>query len=167
MIKTVTKLSLFDIQKEYLELMEMIEENEGVLDEVDEAALAISHKEFAVKAENYIAVIKHCESELTKAKDAEAQIAVFKKRKQTVIDKLKENLENAVKLFGPTEAGFFKLSLRKSESVVVENQAIIPSAYLNNKVVTTVDKTKIKKAIKEGEDVPGAYISENKNLQIK
>lgn len=162
-----TNLSLFEIQKEYLELMQMIEENEGVLDEIDEAALQISQKEFVQKSSNYIGLIKHCEADLAKAIDAEAQISIFKKRKQAVIDKLKANLEQAVKLFGPVEAGFYKLSLRKSESVVIESQELIPKDYLTSKVVTTVDKTKIKKAIKDGLKVAGASVKESKNLQIK
>lgn len=35
------------------------------------------------------------------------------------------------------------------------------------KVETVVDKTAVKKAIVAGEDVPGAHLNDNYNLQIK
>lgn len=60
-----------------------------------------------------------------------------------------------------------KLSFRKSESIEVEDASLIPSEYIITKEVKQVDKTAIKKAIKGGENVKGAILKQNLNLQIK
>ncbi|UJP64038.1 siphovirus Gp157 family protein [Mongoliitalea daihaiensis] len=160
-------LTLFQIQQEYLELMQLIEEKEGVLDEIDMAALMINEEELVEKSVNYIGVIRFCESEIKRAKEAKEQIDTFIKRKQAVIDRLSQNLLTTVKLVGPYEAGFHKIATRKSEEVIIEKPELIAEEFLNKKEVITVDKTKIKKAIKDGKEVKGAFINEKQNLAIK
>ena len=64
-------------------------------------------------------------------------------------------------------AGTFSLSFRKSESVIVTDQAAVPTEYLKEKTTISVDKTAIKAAIKSGQAVAGAELQENQNLQIK
>jgi hypothetical protein len=65
------------------------------------------------------------------------------------------------------ESPLFKLSLRRSEAVEVDVLEALPSEFLNIKNVVTADKVAIKDAIKRGENVFGARIIENFNLQIK
>ena len=65
------------------------------------------------------------------------------------------------------ESPLFKLSLRRSESVEVDIVEALPGAFQNVKNVVTADKVAIKEAIKRGENVFGARIIENFNLQIK
>jgi hypothetical protein len=43
----------------------------------------------------------------------------------------------------------------------------LPSQFINIKNVVTADKVAIKEAIKRGENITGARIIENFNLQIK
>ena len=166
----MNKISLFEISKEQLELINMIEEStdlDGEVDEITEAALQINKEQYIEKAVDYIAVIEHQEAKIERAKLAEKQIKAYKDRAQRVVDNLKRNLQSAVVIFGPTEAGFHKLSLRKSEELIIENSEKIPGEYLDKKVVITPDKMKIKKAIKAGEEIEGVYINVKQNLQIK
>lgn len=58
------------------------------------------------------------------------------------------------------------ISWRKSESVSVDDVSSVPDRFLKYSDPTP-DKTAIKKAIKSGEDVPGARLIEGKNIQIK
>jgi hypothetical protein len=57
--------------------------------------------------------------------------------------------------------------LRRSEAVEVDVLEALPSEFLNIKNVVTADKVAIKDAIKRGENITGARIIENFNLQIK
>lgn len=58
------------------------------------------------------------------------------------------------------------ISYRKSESVEVIDMSAIGKNYLKYSE-PTVDKTAIKKAIKNGKDVTGARLVENSNIQIR
>lgn len=58
------------------------------------------------------------------------------------------------------------ISWRKSESVSVEDVNSVPNKFLKYSDPVP-DKTAIKKAIKSGEDVPGAHLIQGKNIQIR
>jgi len=60
----------------------------------------------------------------------------------------------------------FKLSFRKSESVKIDNEELIPNIYVREELVSTVNKKELKQALKNGE-VPGCHIETKQNLQIK
>lgn len=60
-----------------------------------------------------------------------------------------------------------ELSYRKSEAVVLTDEAVIPAEFKKEKLTISVDKTEIKKALKAGTEVPGAVIEVRQNLQIK
>ena len=60
-----------------------------------------------------------------------------------------------------------KVNFRKSESIEIENEDLIDDKFKVEKVTKSISKTLIKEAIKNGENVLGANISVNYNLQIK
>jgi len=60
-----------------------------------------------------------------------------------------------------------KLSFRKSEAVSILDDSIIPEEFTKEIVSVSVDKTAIKKAIKEGRSIDGAELIVKQNLQIK
>lgn len=166
----MNKPSLFELSKEQLELLEMVENSsslDGEIDEFTEAALEIHKMQYVEKAADYIAVIQEKVYQNQRAKDAMDQIKAFEAANDRVINKLKNKLEDATKLFGPVQVGFNKLSLRKSDETIITDMAKIPEQYLTRKEVISADKTKIKKSIKSGEEVPGAHINTKENLQIK
>ncbi len=53
--------------------------------------------------------------------------------------------------------------------MTIVNEAAIPAAYIVEEVITTkrVDKAAIKKALKAGQEVPGADLEYRDNLQRK
>lgn len=60
-----------------------------------------------------------------------------------------------------------KVSYRRSNSVEITDQNLIPKKYIKTKIEETPDKTAIKKAIDSGVEVNGAKIITNYNMQIK
>ncbi len=58
------------------------------------------------------------------------------------------------------------ISYRKSESVEVDDLSKIDDDYLKYSE-PQADKTKIKKALKEGVCIQGVHLSENQNIQIR
>lgn len=65
------------------------------------------------------------------------------------------------------ETNLYKISYRKSESVEIINEEMIPQEFMKEKTTVAPDKTAIKEALKNWAEVPGATIKINNNLQIK
>ena len=60
----------------------------------------------------------------------------------------------------------FAIGWRKSKAVTITDEKKLPEIFLIAQP-PKVDKTAIGKALKDGEDVPGAELIENMNIQIK
>jgi hypothetical protein len=165
--KEIMNKSLFVIQTDLKSLIEDIEEAGGEVTPEQIEQLTISRTELQTKSLNYVHYIKKLESDIELAKVYEEQVEQFKKRKQKLIDRLKETLLTAVENFGDIETEIFKVTTRKSESVEVVDIDKIPSEYLVPKTTYSLDKVKVKYYLKEGKEVPGAILKVNQNLAIK
>lgn len=163
------KLSLYNIEQEYIQLAELLTENGGELTPELEAALVMNKDNLTTKSTNYGLVIKQFEYNVDTI-DAEIErLTKLKKTNVNAIDRLKNGISEAMKLYGfeKIETPLLKLSFRKSESVEIENESLIPLIYQTSKTVISISKTDIKTALKEGLEVPGASLKVNQNLQIK
>jgi hypothetical protein len=159
--------NLYEITRETLELASLLETEEFTPEL--EAALLINQDQLQVKAGNYAKVIANIQSD-SDSIDAEIKrLKAMKDNKDRSISRLKEALRDAMLVSGidKIESSLFKLSLRRSEAVEVDVVEALPNAFQNVKNVVTADKIAIKEAIKRGENVMGARIVENFNLQIK
>ena len=160
--------SLYKINSEYMELFGRIEMAEGVLTPELEEAMVINKSELEVKSIAYAEVIKQRESFNLRIDEEIKRLQALKKQNDTLVSRLKNNLLQAVNLFGNFEAGFLKFSTRKSKQVIVNCDVNdLPKEYKVVKVTETADKTAIKKAIEQGELIEGCELVENLNLQIK
>lgn len=160
--------SLYKIENEYLELINQVEELEGVLTPEIEEALAINKSELQVKSIAYTEVIRQRESLNTRIDEEIKRLQALKKSNDTLVSKLKNNILNAVKLHGNYEAGFLKFSTRKSTSVEVDcDPNDLPKEYKTIKVTEAPNKAEIKKALEQGIDIKGCSLKINENLQIK
>lgn len=160
--------SLYKIENEYLDLISQIEQAEGELTAELEEALTINKSELEVKSIAYHEVIKQRESLNMRIDEEIKRLQAIKKANDSLVSKLKNNLLNAVNLFGDFQAGFLKFSVRRSKQVIVGCDVNeLHKSFKVVKVTETADKTAIKKAIESGEEVEGCYIQENLNLQIK
>jgi hypothetical protein len=161
------KKSLYNIEKEYLDIANQLED--GELTEELETALAINEKELQVKAVAYAYVIKDASDNIVAIDNEIKRLQALKKREQNKADRLKESISNAMNLYGITEikTETLKLNFRRSEGVVGSNE------WLTDDLVTIIPEqrkpnlTAIKAAIKAGVEIEGYEIEERYNLQIK
>jgi len=115
--------SLYIIKEEYLDLISQAEQAEGELTQEFESALTINKSELEVKSIAYVEVIKAKESFNARIDEEVKRLQAMKKSNDKLVERLKNNLLNAVNLFGNFEAGFLKFSTRKSTSVEVTIEA--------------------------------------------
>lgn len=159
--------SLYLIQTDLRALLNSIAENDGEISPEQEQQLAISQDQLEQKGINYGLVIRECEASVA-AIDAEIErLTKLKSKPVNLAKKLKENISAAMKQFEveKIESDLIKLSFRKSEAVEVFDESLLQERYY--KYSPSIDKTAIKTAIKAGEDVQGARIVSNSNLQVK
>ena len=159
--------TLFEITQEVIELASLLEEGEFTPEL--EQQLAITRDELDAKAENYVKVIRSVEGDISVIDAEIKRLQAIKEGKSKVVDRMKEALSTAMTSFkvDKIETALMKLFFRKSESLEVLDDSLVPEQYKMSRVVVNPDKILIKKLIKSGESVPGAEIVEKLNLQIK
>lgn len=161
------KKSLYNITSEALELVSALEE--GELTPELETALIINQNELQEKAINYGYAIKSMEDDVTVIAEEIKRLQSIKTAKNNAVDRMKYAIETAMNLYGiqKVSSPTLNLSFRKSETVEVDFIDFLPDNLKIIKTTVTADKIAIKKAIKEGQHITGAFIKENFNLQIK
>jgi len=160
-------MNLFNIKQEYINLVNTIIDNNGELSPELSQALVINETELKEKAINYGYVIRSFEYE-NDIIDAEIKrLKALKEQKEKAIQKLKDAVTDAMNLYSieKVESPALKLSFRKSESVEISEN--LDKRFMIEKVTLQPDKVAIKEAIKKGEQVEGAVLVINQNLQIK
>lgn len=163
------ELKLYEIEKEYISLAQSIIDNDGVLDEEQEKALAINKEQLANKGQCYGYIIRQLKSEQDIIDIEIKRLEKLKSSRSKAVDRLKESISKAMELYeiNKLETPTLTISFSKSEETVVDENIIDKKVWCDNKVVYTPNKTLIKQAIKNGDEVVGAYIKYKKNLQIK
>lgn len=163
-------MNIFNIQREYLELAETIIEAGGEVTEETEQALAINKDSLQLKAVQYAMVIKEGDNNVSSIDKEIERLEALKTAVKNTNQRLKDTVHKAMELYGITEikGSNLKLSFGKSKSLEILDEAAIPEKY-KVKVPESykIPKAPITAAIKAGEVVPGAWLKENKNLQIK
>tara|TARA_R110000782_G_scaffold128951_4_gene220500 strand:+ start:27 stop:515 length:489 start_codon:yes stop_codon:yes gene_type:complete len=160
------KQSLFNISVNYNELINEIEANEGILTDEQSAELEITELQLQSKSIAYLEVIKGKESINTQIDEEIKRLQAMKKVNTNITSRLKENLLNAVIMFGGFEVGLTKFGTRKSQSISVDDINGLPSEFKTIKVTESADKKALKEAIKSGEVISGVELVDNLNLKI-
>ena len=160
--------NIYEIQKNYLDICNTIIENGGEVTENDIEALAINHSELQNKGIQYGYVIKSFESDIDTIDEEIKRLQALKQSRTKTIDTLKNTIKSAMELYGIEElkTPTLKINFRKSESVEVDD-SIISDDYCKFKTVRIPDKAIIKDLIKSGEEIFGAILKINRNIQIK
>lgn len=164
-------MRLYDIDQKIIENGFVIDEESGEFFDSPEAVSAkLEELEFdrTAKIENIALYIKNMESLVNSIKAEEKLLADRRRAREKRIESLKNYLTSSMVAANENgiETSKVCISFRKSESVVV-NEALLDQKYFNEKVTYTPDKTAIKKALKEGATIEGAYIETKQNLQLK
>lgn len=163
------KLSLYNIELEYLTIRDQLIENGGELTPEIEASLVINEQNLTTKGTNYGFVIKDLEAEISVIDSEIERLKKLKESRNNAIERLENNIKTAMTIYGLEEikSPVLKINFRNSESVEVVNIDLLDKEYTTTKTTISADKAKIKQAIKDGKTVIGAVIKQNKNLQIK
>jgi len=159
--------SLYIISEEARNLASLLEE--GELSQEMELALVINQSELQEKAINYAFMLKTFEGEVSLISEEIKRLTAIKKAKETAIDRMKDAVLSAMKIYSieKVSSPTLNISFRRTESIEVPLVELLDPRFVTEKIVKSADKIAIKKAIKDGEIIEGAFIQANYNLQIK
>lgn len=160
-------ISLYNITQEQLYLNGLLEESGGELTPEIEEALALNEANFLVKGESYIESVAKYKALEEAAKARKQYFDEVAKTAAKIQQRLKDSLLNAMDTFGMTKAemGLHTVTTRKSQVCEIYDADLVPDRFTI--IEKKVSKTAVKDALKAGEDVPGATLTESKNIQIK
>ena len=124
---------------------------------------------FENKAENMAKLIRNLESDRLAYKEEEDRLKTKRQAVENKLEWLKTYLKDCMKLTGKTKfkSGVFKFSIQKNPvSVNITNKKILPEDYLIPQP-PKVNNTTLKKALKDGIEVPGAELKLTEGLRIR
>lgn len=159
--------SLYRITSEQLKINELLEELEGELTPELEEALMINEDNFLAKSEGYIESIAYFKAKAEAAKVRIEEMQRIKRVSENAEKRLKERMQWAMETLGrdKMEVGLHKISLCRTLAVNIISEAAVPNEYV--KVETSIDKVKLKEALKTGAIIPGAELKYNQSIQIR
>lgn len=165
----VRKKSIFNIQSDYIELMNQIEDNEGEITPEISEQLDITREQLEDKATSYCYLSKQIDVDNDQIDAEISRLQALKSYKAKIQAELKERVSEAMVRFGidKIEKNNLKLSFRASKQLIIIEGAKIPKKFQIVKMNTVVDKAKLKAHIDSGKKLKGVSILEKKNLQIK
>lgn len=163
-------ITLHQATEQVRELLDQIDPETGELPEgFDDARAIVTSKAIAVTA--YILEADRTVSSVKDyIKDLTAKVKTMEKRQDWLRRYLQEHMAAAGITEISDECSVFKASLAigRDESIDVFDEAQVPQDYLREiPAKHEVDKTLIKKAIKDGFEVPGARMVKKDRLTIK
>lgn len=163
------KKSIYNISYEHQLLMQEIEDNYGEITPEIGEQLAITEKELQEKAVSYGYVMKQYDFEIDQINKEVERLQKLAKSKEKIQSELKERISDAMIRFGiqKIDHANLKLSFRKSEQLVIDDDAKIPKKFIKKVTTEKTDNAAIKKAVQEGEKITGIRVITKQNLQIK
>lgn len=160
-------MRLYDIDVNLRALWTKIAEQEGEITEEDMQMLNELEIAKNDKLEGYGVIIREMKSEIDECDAEMKRIKEIADRKKNAMERLKKSLQefmigNEIDKF---ESVKVKLSFRKSQSLEIEEDAIIPEDLM--RIKKEPDKTAIKEFIVNGGELQGVHLLDKKNIQIK
>ena len=163
-------ISLYNITNKFAELFEKAENEELTQEEVKEQGneLAIELKN---KSTSVIAYTKQLELTSQAIKSEVERLTALKRIVDNRNDRFKEYVKTNMEALGlqkvETPLGIMSIT-KNPASIDVFDPNLIEDEYKESKVTITINKTKIKEALKAGKAVEGARLIEDKtSLRIK
>ena len=159
-------MKLYELAENYNELLALLDNEEATAEDLADTLDAIE-EDFNCKINSICKLMRNLEADEKAFKEEATRLSDCAKRAKEKREYLKEYVDVTLKSVGlkKVETELFKLSYRKSKAVNITSFEELPDDFL--KVTTTIDKAGIRKALTEGEEVAGAELVENTNLQIK
>lgn len=157
--------TLYELNDMYRNIQFLIESGEYTEEELKFAIDSVNG-EISEKLECYAMVVKNLESDIAGLKAEEKRLADRRKSLEEGVKRMKEAMQDTLLLTGEKriKTQKFTISLRKSSSVEIENEDLIPEEFV--KITKTISKSELAKSLKETE-IPGAKLVEKESLQIR
>jgi len=157
--------TLYELSSNFIEVQTLIEEGgEGLEDTLESIELTIYDK-----LENIAKLIRNLDGDAFALKNEEKRLADKRKSIENNIKNLKQYSQSALEATGKRklQAGIFTYSIQKNPpSVAILDDKLIPKEYYVP-VELKLDKQTIKEQLKNGEEVPGAELSQSEGVRIK
>lgn len=161
--------SLYEISTDFLKALDGLEVDEETGEIKNFDAVESLNAQFEEKADSVACYIKNLAAFADDLKAEEDTLSARRKSAERRIDSMKKYLTSCLESVGKdkVETVRARISFRKSVQVQIDDEKALPADYVTTTVTTKPDKTAIKKAIQAGQDVTGASLVENRNIQIK
>lgn len=163
--------SLYELQGEYLQLLNMLEDPEVEEQIVLDTLEGIDY-ELEIKAENYAKIIKELEGTVEVIKTEQKRLSDKKSKLEANVKRLKDNLQEAMTATGKTKfkTDLFSFSIQKNGGalpVIVD----VDTAELPDELVQITEKPDLKAIAKFLEEHPESklahYGERGESLRIK
>ena len=159
--------SLYELADEFKEALE------NLLDLDDDSVkdtLESLEGEFKLKVTNVAMFIKNLENLAEGIKEAESRQRKRRTSTESKIKSLKEYLKDNLEKTNTHKVENAQISItiqKNPHKVVITDENVIPSDFLETKEVQSIDKAKVKEALKNGDEVPGCELIQEKRVSIK
>lgn len=155
---------LYELEGIYAQLQSMNLDDKTFKDTLESIDF---EEDFAKSCEWFIKMQRNAEADAERFKAEKDVFAKKQKEAEVRALKYKERIKEAMMLTNrqKVDTGLFKVSLRKTESVTIFDPSNLPDEFL--KVKVEPNKAEIKKAIKNGQVVFGAELTEGRSVIVK
>ena len=163
-------MSLYEKEVYYLDkiINEFIENNpnQELNSNIVESLLGKVELDIKETAVNVCKYIKSLESNIKAYEEERQRLEINKKLDEKKIESLQEFIKPYIISKNIKQIGTFKTSIRKSESINILDESLVPEDFKAYTQILKIDKKELKKAYKEKE-IEGCEIIIKQNLTIK
>lgn len=155
--------TLYELTGQYLEIYNLDMDDETKKDTLESIDWT---EDYENKVENYIKVMKNLDADIDARKNEIDRLKKLNDADKSKKERMKKDLATSMELTGheKVDTTLFKVSFRKSKVVEVD-MVLLPDEY--KKVEYKADKTTLKQLLNSGQEISGAKLVENKNLNIR
>lgn len=159
-------MNLYQINQQIEDLLDQVNDDgeilEGVFEQLTELQMAESDKLEAIGC-----LLKNWKSDADAIRAEEKKLADRRRATENRTERLRDYAAWYMQQTGKQKFNSPRavLSFRKSTSVNIADESMIPTEYFQIK--TEISKAEIAKALKSGVTVPGAVLVEKQNLQVR
>lgn len=162
-------MHLYELSQGYANLLGLIEEAEDPT--LIHTLLQATEGQIQEKAANIVKFIKSMDADIDIIKAEEKRLTERRKAIENRRNSIKEYIQQQMELMGmdKIKTPTMTIALQNNPpSVNVLDEKLIPASYLTIIPETyVINKSAIREAIKNGEEVPGAELTQGKSLRVR
>lgn len=165
----MTNQPLYKLADEYLAVATMLADSE-LSDTVIADTLEGASGDIEEKSWNTAALILQFEGEAAVIREAEQRMSTRRKSLERRVEWMRDYMLVQLIRTGISEIESPEFVIRVRDNppkVILDDEDVIPKAYLQKETVITVLKAEIRKTLIEGKSVAGAHLEREKRLTIK